>query len=186
MKNIKAYAQRILKEHGCDEHSYWGTDGKTIVNDLKEAYPNGMEFPYVDVANAILVLSKPKLIVRKPYMMVFNTESCTDGIEFDSLEAAKNDALDTLILWMTEIRQENKISSNDLSTWSEKAKEDWDYMIYNCSVEVRKYDPKTDEYDFYEPIWEPSYEDEEVVGWIPTDEVERWNRVYGIEKGADK
>ena len=36
-------------------------------------------------------------------------------------------------------------------------------MIWNCSVEVRKYDPMTDEYDEF---WSPSYDDEEQLGWI--------------------
>ena len=52
--NIREYAKKILDDHGCDQYTYGGEFSKHILNDLKTEYPNGMEFPYIDVANAIL------------------------------------------------------------------------------------------------------------------------------------
>lgn len=155
---VKAYARTILLDHGCDEYSYGGTCGDTILSDLKEAYPNGMEYPYVDVANAIMEISKMRPIVRHPFCMVWDNDSCVDGIGCDNFEQAKCDALDTLIQWMTDARMEWK----DPFCPTRKELDDYNYMIASCSVHIDKYDPMTDEYDEY---WYPSYEDEEEIGW---------------------
>ena len=164
---VAEYARKILTYHGCDETSYYGINGEQIVADLKEAYPDKMEYPYVEVANAIMSLSKPTFIRRSPYRMVFDMGHTVDVIDFDCFEAAQNDAIETLVQWMCEFTMENHIENNDLTTWTEKQKEDWDYMIYDCSVCVSKYDPDTDE---YYTCWEPTYKDEEEIGWVPTEE----------------
>ena len=166
-REIKAYAQQILKEHGCTENSYYGISGEEIISDLKDAYPDGMKYPYVDVANAILSVSKPEKIVRAPYRMIFDIGHTVDGLDFDSQEAAKNDALDTLAEWMCQFTVENGISKVYPYEWTEKQQEDWDYMIYNFSVCVAKYDPETDEYI---TCWSPSAEDERSVGWMTVEE----------------
>lgn len=155
---IKAYARQILSDHGCDDYSYGGTCGDTILSDLKEAYPNGMEYPYIEVANAILSITKEKPIVRRPFLMVWDNDSCVDGIGCDSFEAAKGDALDTLVFWMTEQRR----LWDDFLAPTEDELDDYNYMIENCSVHIDRYNPNTDEYDDY---WYPSYEDEEDIGW---------------------
>ena len=164
---VREYAEEVLKKHGCDEHSYYGVSGETTIGDLKEAYPDGMKYPYVDVANEILAISKPEKIYRAPYRMVFDMGHSVDGIDFESFDAAHNDALETLVQWMCEFTMEHKIESNDISTWTKDQIEEWDYMIYDCSVCVTKYDPDTDE---YYTCWEPSYADEEEIGWVPTEE----------------
>lgn len=61
MMTIKEYALKILHDHDCDEHTYYGDDTDLITRDLKTAYPNGMEFPHEDVAAAIREISKPSL-----------------------------------------------------------------------------------------------------------------------------
>lgn len=155
---VQEYAKQILAEHGCDEYTYGGEWSKYVLDDLKEEYPNGMEFPYVEVANAIIEMSKVKPIERKPWMMCFDAESFCDGIGFDSFDSAKCDAEDTLINWMVEERNNWK----DVFHPTEEELERYNYMICNCSVDVRKYNPDTDEYDEY---WYPSYEDEEALGW---------------------
>lgn len=155
---LEAYALKILADHGCDEYSYGGTCGDTILSDLKEAYPNGMEYPYVDVANAIMAISKMRPIVRHPWMMLWDNGSACDGIGYDSLEAAQGSAEDTLIEWMAQTRMEWK----DMFSPTEEELEDYNYMIASCSVHIDKYDPMTDEYDEY---WYPSYEDEERICW---------------------
>lgn len=155
---VDEYAKKILADHGCDEYTYGGEWGKYVLSDLKEAYPDGMEFPYVDVANAILAMSKVKPIVRDQWLMCWETDSDCDGIGFESFGAAKADAEDTLINWMCEERQEWK---NPFCP-TENELDDYNYQICNCSVYVKKYNPETDEYDEY---WSPSYEEEEKLGW---------------------
>ena len=155
---VEEYAKKILADHNCDEYTYGGEQGENILSDLKEAYPNGMDYPYVDVANAIIAMSRVKPIVRSPWMMCFDMESFCDGIGFESFGAAKCDAEDTLINWMCEERGKWK----DIFSPSERELDDYNYMICTCSVEVRKYNPNTDE---YEEVWSPSYEDEERLGW---------------------
>ena len=101
---VQEYAKQILAEHGCDEYTYGGEWSKYVLDDLKEEYPNGMEFPYVEVANAIIEMSKVKPIERKPWMMCFDAEEFCDGIGFDSFDSATCDAEDTLVNWMVEER----------------------------------------------------------------------------------
>ena len=156
---VEEYAKKILEDHNCDEYTYGGTPGEEVLSDLKEAYPDGMEFPYIDVANAIIAFSKVKPIERKPWMMVFDTDSCCDGIGCESFEAAKCQAEDTLIEWMCQERGEWR----DVFCPTEHELDNYNYMICNCSVLVSKYDPDTDEYEEY---WSPSYEDEEKLGWF--------------------
>jgi len=159
------YAKKILADHECDEYTYGGRWSERVLDDLKEAYPDGMDFPYVDVANAILSFSRARPIERAPFQMVFDSGDCIDGVGLDSLEAAKSDALDTLIQW----------EADESSDWfgehpTEEQIESWDYMIDTCSVEVREYDPMTDE---YVTVWEPTYEDEKSVGWMPWEDYKK-------------
>ena len=155
---LESYAMKILADHGCDCYTYGDECAKDILSDLKEGYPDGMEYPYIDVANAILAISRPKPIVRAQYIMAFDMEDNSDGIEFDSFEAAKADAEDTLVEWMVEERNRWK----NVFHPTEEELDNYNYMICNCSVWVAKYNPNTDE---YETEWEPSYEDEEALGW---------------------
>lgn len=159
MKTLENYALKILADHGCDCYTYGGEYSKHVLDDLKEAYPDGMEFPYVDVANAILNISRTRPIYKAPWQMVYDTDTCTDGIDYESFEAAKESAFDTLLEWMAEERSR---WANDTPT--EEEIEDYDYMIYNSSTSVYKYNPYTDEYEEY---WSPSYEDEKEIGWEP-------------------
>lgn len=166
---IRQYAKKILDEHNVPLTSYWGVNGETIISDLKEAYPDGMEYPYIDVANTIMKISTPTLIKRHPYQMVWNTDSCCDGAGYDSLIEAKESAIDTLVEWMVESQYDWKIKMDNNGgeigyAPTKQQIEDFNYMIYSCYVEVQKYNPDTDEYEEY---WSPSEEDENEIGWRP-------------------
>ena len=157
MKSVESYAMKILSEHDCDQYTYGGADSVNIMKDLKTAYPNGMEFPYIDVANAILSISRPAPIVRSPYKTMYDTPNFCDSVEFEDLEQAKEDAIDTLHLWMQE----------EYSQWggeepTEEEKDHWDYMIFNCSAWIVKYNPDTDE---YEDFWFIPDETKNEIGW---------------------
>lgn len=149
MKNLENYAKKILTDAGCDIYTY-GSDGMDahIMDDLKEAFPDGMDFPYIDVANAILSMSRPRPIERKPYKVSWETDNCCDCFYADSLKAAEYAAEDTLIEWMMEAQDDSD--------------DDWNYMIYNCGVSVLEYNKETDE---YEEFWSPSEADLKNIGW---------------------
>lgn len=159
---VKAYAEKILQEHRCNEYSYYGVNGEEIIRDLKEAYPDGMKYPYIDVANAIMLISKPKLITRSPYRMIFDLGHTVDGIDFDTLEEAQDDAIETLINWMCDFYSEHHISEPDKTKWTEEQQEDWDMMINECSTCVAQYDPDKDE---YKVVWYPSGQKKKEIGW---------------------
>ena len=160
MKNINDYAMDILTKNGCDCYTYGGEQSAHLLDDLKEAYPDGMEYGYgyVEVANAILAISKPEPIIRKEYRVVYDTDSVCDGYDMDSYETAKESALDILAEWAV---QERATWASDTPTDEER--ERWDYMIYNCGAWVEKYNKITDEYQFE---WEPSDLDVQCIGWL--------------------
>ena len=164
-EKLKTYARKILSDHGCDIYTYGGEYSQYVLDDLKEAYPNGMEYPYIKVANAILEISRVKPIERKPFEVAWSTGDTSDGYYCDSFEEAKDNALDTLATWQTIQIAEFK---DPLHPTKEEI-EQYNYMIDNCYVEIYKYNENTDE---YEECWEPSYEDEKFVGWVYWDELE--------------
>ena len=159
-EEMKTYAIELLKKHGCDEYTYGGKWADKVLEDLKAGYkPGELKYPYIDVANAILEISKPKPIVRSKYIVVWSNDSCCDSenIDFDTIEEAKHYALDILTEWIV---QEQAKWKGDKPTPEEI--EDFNYMIYNCYVEVQEYDPDKDEYYDTECI---TYEDEDAIGW---------------------
>lgn len=102
------------------------------------------------------------------YEVVYDTDSFCDGFDTPSIEQGKYDALDLLIEW--------KCQDHDwygVRMPTEQEIEDWDYMIFNCSVEVVQYDESEieDGCPNYETVWEPSYEDEKSIGWLEWDEM---------------
>ena len=59
---VQKYAKKILSDHDCNEYTYGDDAYETVLSDLKEGYPDGMEYPYEDVARAIKDISKPRYI----------------------------------------------------------------------------------------------------------------------------
>ncbi len=148
---LEEYAKDILYSHGCDEYTYGGEWSKHVLDDLKEAYPDGMEFPYVDVANAILSMSRPKPIVREPWLVHWWTDDCDDGFGCTSFDEAKECSFAVLVNWIDSEYEEYAEDPESIN-----------YMIYNCGAEVMKYNPMTDEYEEY---WYPSHEELKEIGW---------------------
>ena len=167
--SVENYALKILSDAGCDCYTYGGEWSKHVLDDLKEAFPDGMEYPYVDVANAILAISKVKPITRAPYRVVVDTDSFTDGFDCESLGQAKGEAEDTLLEWMCQERMEWKDEFHP----TEEELDNYNYMIYNSSAYVEKYNPDTDE---YEEEWWP---DEEEIGWkeLTMEDIEKQNEM---------
>ena len=155
---IEEYAKHILEENDCDIYTYGGENSKHVLHDLKEAYCVGdLAYPYIDVANAILAMSRPKPIMRDPYRVLWDNEHSCDGHGSNSLEEAKDSALEILTNWIVEAQAE---WNSDTPTEDEK--DNFNCMIWNCSVSVEEYNPATDE---YEEVWSPSDDDLAQIGW---------------------
>lgn len=155
--SLNAYAMKVLSDHGCDCYTYGDGKAKKFLEDFKTAYPNGMDYPYIDVANEILSLSRPSPIYKAPFKMIYDMGHTVDSTEHECFETAKDEAIETLVEWIVE-RQ--AMWKSDTPT--EEEKESFNIMIDDCSVRVVKYNPNTDEYEDY---WSPSYEDENEIGW---------------------
>ena len=163
MDTVESYALKILADSGCDCYSYGNVeDSEILLEDLKTEYPDGMKYPYIDVANAILAISRPRPIKKSPWRMVWENEHSCDGIDYDSFEAAKEQAIETLVEWQVQFLADRKFPKK-LEDMTEEQKEDWNYMISECRVSVYKYNADKDEYEEY---WYPSYEDEKEINWI--------------------
>lgn len=148
------FAHQLLAKHGCPMEAYRGVAVEEIVKDLRIEYPKKIgNFEHLEIARCLRRIgdSVPEP-PKAPFKMVWDNINCVDSTEHDSFEAAKEAAFDTLLLWMVDC---------DL-TYPQNA-EEWDYMISNCSVCVRRLNQETDE---YEDFWEPTYEDEAGIGWV--------------------
>ena len=158
--SLENYAMKILVDHGCDCYTYGDETSKTIMDDLKSAYPDGMEygFHYLEVANAILAMSRPRPIARSSWKVCYSADNFDNSFSKDDFESAKDSALDVLGDWMLEESVHWVVAGMP----SETEKEEWDYMINSCEVYVSKYDPSTDEYKEY---WYPDSCDLENIGW---------------------
>lgn len=102
------------------------------------------------------------------YKMVWETEHCVDGIDYETLEEVKEYAIETLLQWMKSQVINNRYPMNP-KEWNEKQIEEWNYMIYNCGVSVRD-NTKYNDKDFGE-IWEPSNEELKEIGWVLYEEI---------------
>lgn len=102
--------------------------------------------------------------MKKRYTLIWDTDSFCDGREYDDIEAAKADGLDTLIGWACDQCYDYPA---DISKWSEKQIEDWDYMVYNCSV----YIIDNFEEEKYNEVWYPSDKECKEIGWLLYEEL---------------
>ena len=156
------YAWKILAENGCDCYTYGECDSEWCIRDLKMAYPDGMEYPYLEVANAILSISRRRPLVRPPYRIVWDsgTTHASDVIPEDSIWKAQAVALYTLSDWVECFREEWP----DDSTVSPEQAEAWNRMIEEDTIWVEEYHRET---DTYVTCWAPTEEDLQRIGWVP-------------------
>lgn len=163
---LNKYAKDILTENGCDEYTYGDEPVETILEDLKWKYKDGMQYGYnyVEVANAIKMISKPNLIERKMYSAVWSTENTCDATYYDTFEEAKGDVMDTLM----QFQAMEAAEWSDPKNLTQEDVEAWDYMIYNSYAYVCKYNAEDDSYVEY---WYPSEEEEREIGWVESKEL---------------
>lgn len=163
---INEYAKHIMDMNGWTIHTYGGTTyGKRgpvhphdVLGDLIHAYPDGMDFPYLDVANAILSMSCPAPLVRGAYRVAYDVNNACDAIDYNTLDEAKAAAMDMYRDWIGETVE----IMHDRKTPKDERLGLWQNMLYDCTAIVEKYDPETDEYEEY---WYPSEEELESIGW---------------------
>lgn len=103
-----------------------------------------------------MILSPPVGIVRgqkgvNMYVVVWdNGKDASDSVgEYTDLDIAKETAYDILNGWM-----ESAADADD---------EEWNSMIENAYAYVAEYDPTTEDYP---PVWEPSDDELEDIGWV--------------------
>ena len=157
--SLENYAMKILADAGCDCYTYGDEQSKHILDDLKEKYPNGMEhgYAYIDVANAILAISRPKPIVKPEWKVVWDSNDCCDSFGAESFEQAKYAGEELLASWMEEERATWK--SDKPNGWE---RERWNNMIYTCGYYICQYNKMRDEYEI---VYEPTDYDVMKIGW---------------------
>lgn len=108
--------------------------------------------------------------------MIYDGDHFIDGVDFNDLEAAKQDAFSTLSMWLEDAMATWSRDRDGMPCPTPEQIEDHDYMICNFRVYVRELvDPDAeDEDDMYEEIWSPSYEDENRIGWLEWSEARPW------------
>lgn len=181
---LNEYTRLILKKSGCPEDAYAAAiwpDRDVVamaVEDLKESEFNcpAEGFTYEDVAAELVRIGNASYVPPKkaPYHVVWDTDDCTDGFDADTLEGAKDAALETLMQWQTEECSGWKWEDGKPCPTQEQI-ESWDYMIDNCSVCVYELVNSNGESwdDQYQGAWSPSYEDEEQIGWLNWNELSK-------------
>ena len=156
---LTALAYHILADNDCDEYTYGGPGAENVLKDLMEAYqPQDLApYTYIEVANAILSVSRPKPIERKPFRVLYDMPEMTDAFDCDTYGIAITDLQDLYEGWMIEERNHWE----DETPTPEEA-DKWNQMLYEFSAIVQKYNPDIDEYEDY---WYPSESDLESWGW---------------------
>lgn len=184
--NIREYAEKLLKEFGCALDCYKGEWAKYALPDMQElSKERDIPFPLESVAKVIIEIGNeqpdPPSKGHKQFCMIFDVGHSVDGIEFDTFEAAKTDAIDTLINWMAEetVGWKTETSEDGISVFPHPTNEQiesWDDMINTCSVYVVEWDETKNGWQDADEAWFPSHEDEKGIGWM---EWEQCKKEYG-------
>ena len=112
---------------------------------------------------------------NKRFKMIYDGGHFVDGIEFDNFEDAKDNAIETLVLWMQEETYGWKFDENGVPHPTEVQIENWDYMIGDCCVCVVEWNEETGGWEDVDDAWYPSYEDKYEIGWM---EWEHYKKQY--------
>ena len=170
--NARDTAMMLLNQYGCDLWCY-ADEYDNALKDINHVIAKeGRQFdvPAEDIAKELVKIAeenpKPEEPIKR-FEMVFSTDSFCDGIDFETFEAAKADAEDTLINWATDERREWKTAEDGTPLPTAKQIENYDYMIYNCECHIVEYDDDGNQVNEY------YFTDDELaeIGWIEWDEL---------------
>lgn len=180
---VREYSENLLKESGCTLDCYKGEWSKYALPDMQElSKEQDIPFPLESVAEALIEIGNEQpdssKNSHKQFCMVFDMGHSVDGVEFDTLEAAKTDAIETLIQWMideaAEWKTETKEDGISVIPYPTKEQiESWDDMINTCCVYVVEWDEAENDWQDMDNAWFPSYEDENEIGWMEWRELKK-------------
>ena len=166
---ITKYAKELLIGTNCNLDCYKGIEIETIEKDLKTYYDDELTVPPYPIRTIALALREigdeqpdPPRKGHKRFMMLWDNDSCCDGTEHDTFEAAMFDAEETLLMWLCDEQSKWEIDENGVPHPTEEQIESYDYMIYNCEACVVEWDEEAGE---YESIDYASYPSEDAVEW---------------------
>ena len=108
---------------------------------------------------------------HKQWLMVWNTEDCTDGIEFDTEEEARDAMCETYIQWELEETAAWKCDDNGTLYPTEEQIEHWDMMIENCYCCVTEWDDMIDEWMDTYYAYNLSNEELKQILWVEYEEL---------------
>lgn len=185
--NIREYTLHLLKSCGCDLNCYAETSyvkGHEIhsgftdaLNDLKSMVEAGekYDFPLEDIAKELVAIGNeqplPPRRGHKLFSMVYDMGDTVDGVEHDTFEAAKDDALETLANWVAEEQKCWKVDENGTPHPTERQVESWDKMIEDYCVYIVRWDDEANDYESCDDAWYPSSEDEKDTDWLYWEEL---------------
>jgi hypothetical protein len=190
MQTIREYSIGLLKESNCNldcyaETSYFNgqkrhsgyDDALKDLKYLKETENKTFPFPIEDIARELVSIGNeqptPPRKGHKRYCMVFNTEDCTDGIEFDTFEEAKIDMEETYVNWRINEMSSWKTDENGNPCPTPEQIEGYDYMIDNCCCYISEWDEESGCYnDMDNSYWMPDEELEE-IGYVEWDKLKK-------------
>lgn len=98
--------------------------------------------------------------MKAPYKLIYDTPNFIDGICCESLEAAKNAAIDVYTAWM-----EAEMATWKSETLTAEEIDSWNYMVCECCCYIVAYDPETDEYTDAANAYFLSDAELEEIGW---------------------
>lgn len=111
---VKEYARQILAVHECTDTSYEGDVLTTIERDLQLEYPDGMQYPISDVAQAIFEICNTDKGYLPPITIEINGDAAHWGLTdlYESVEKQIKEVLDTGLPFITcELASKKEICS---------------------------------------------------------------------------
>lgn len=180
---VREYAETLLKECGCRLDCYKGELAQFALDDLKVASrERNIPFPLEDVSKALIEIGNeqpdPPRKGHKRFCMIFDVGHTVDGIEFDTFEEAKNDAIYTLENWIVEgqIGWAIEVEADGISVIphpTEKQIQSWNRMVNTCCVYVVEWDDETGQWQNSDDAWWPSHEIENEINWLEWEQLKK-------------
>lgn len=167
------YAQRILDEQGYDRATYGFEYGGHVFDDLMQAYPEGMDYPYFEVGKAILFLSKHRQGVRPAWLVTWTAGEDVENISCESYDDATDTVFDILRTW----RADAINGWVDFPNPTEHELNNYNQMIRSRIIGVKEYVPKIGQ---YVTVWIPNHDVLRASGWhvLTWEDIRRMKRDY--------
>lgn len=176
---IREYTLKLLEEAGCSLDCYRDEFGeKHALDDITDyAKDNEVPFPLEAVAKELIAIGNEQPIPprngHKQFCMIWENEHSCDGVEFDTEQEAKDDALNTLMEWLVDEQANWTVDNNGVPHPTNEQIESYDYMISNCYVCVVEWNEEAKAYGDTDYGWYPSSEEKNEINWLLWDELKK-------------